>query len=140
MSEFMFEIAEAAAQENAGGGAAAPGDTSTIQDATGGGAGSGAPAARPQAGMMDFLIPMVLMIGVFYFIMWRGNKKERQKHADMLNAIKRNDRVHTIGGIIGTVVDTRDNEVIVKIDETNNVKVRFSRGAIKEVLGESASG
>jgi preprotein translocase subunit YajC len=66
--------------------------------------------------------------------MFRGQKKDRQKHADMLANLKRNDRVQTIGGVLGTVVDVRDSEVILKVDETNNVKMRFNRSAVKEVL------
>jgi preprotein translocase subunit YajC len=46
--------------------------------------------------------------------------------------------VQTIGGVLGTVVDVRDNEVLVKVDETNNVKIRFNRTAIKEVLQDAA--
>ena len=56
----------------------------------------------------------------------------------MLDALKKNDRVQTIGGVLGTVVDVRDNEVLVKVDETNNVKIRFNRTAIKEVLQDAA--
>jgi preprotein translocase subunit YajC len=95
--------------------------------------------AAPQGGnvFMRMIIPIILMVGVFYWIMIRGQRKERHKHASMLNAMKRNDRVQTIGGIIGTVVDVRDNEVVLKVDENSNVKMHFNRGAIKEVLTEA---
>lgn len=89
------------------------------------------PAADP---FWRFIFPLLLMMGVFYFFMFRGQRKERQKAQQMLNALKRNDRVLTIGGVFGTVVDVRDNEVVLKVDETNNVKMRFLRSAIKEVL------
>lgn len=83
------------------------------------------------------LVPLVLMIVVFWFIMSRGRGKERKKYEQMLNALKRNDRVQTIGGIIGTVVEVRDDEVIIKIDESTNTKMRFVRSAIKGVVEES---
>jgi preprotein translocase subunit YajC len=98
---------------------------------------------RPQGGgdaFMRVFLPIILMVGVFYWIMIRGQRKDRRRHAEMLNAIKRNDRVQTIGGIIGTVVDVRDDQVVLKVDETSNVKMHFSRGAIKEVLQETATG
>jgi preprotein translocase subunit YajC len=102
--------------------------------------GPAAPGGPPPSGgdmFMRTILPMVLLIGVFYFVMFRGQKKERDKHKSMLEALKRNDRVQTIGGILGTVVEVRDNEVVLKVDETNNVKVRFNRAAIKEVLAEA---
>ncbi len=85
------------------------------------------------------LIPLLAMIAVFWFIMSRGRSKERQKYEQMLNALKRNDRVQTIGGVIGTVVEVRENEVVLKVDESSNTKMRFNRQAIKEVLQEPAS-
>ena len=52
----------------------------------------------------------------------------------MLAGLKRNDRVQTIGGVLGTVVEAREHEVILKVDESSNTKMRFNRAAIKEVL------
>ena len=115
MTDFLFLIAQAASQAT-------------------GGSGAGGTSAAPPDTFGRFLLPMILAIGVFYFFLFRGQKKERQKVQDMLGNLKRNDRVQTIGGILGTVVDVRDNEVILKVDETNNVKMRFNRGAIKEVV------
>jgi preprotein translocase subunit YajC len=42
--------------------------------------------------------------------------------------------VQTIGGVIGTIVEVKDAEVVVKIDETTNTKIRFARSAIQQVL------
>lgn len=78
--------------------------------------------------------PLILVLGVFYYFMFRSQRTERQKHQSMLNSLKRGDRVQTIGGILGAVVDVRENEVILKVDENANVRVRFNRSAIKEVL------
>ena len=91
----------------------------------------------PQDSFMRFMVPMLLALGVFYFFMIRGQRKERKTHANMLAALKRNDRIQTIGGILGTVVEARDTEVIVKVDESSNVKMRFNRAAIKEVLEQA---
>ena len=99
-----------------------------------GGAGAGGAAQAPNS-FWGFMFPLLLAMGVVYFLLFRGQKKDRQRVQDMLANLKRNDRVQTIGGVLGTVVDVRDNEVVLKVDETNNVKMRFNRGAIKEVLG-----
>ena len=96
----------------------------------------------PAAGGDTFFrmfVPIILLVVVFYWIMIRGQRKDRKKHADILGALKRNDRVQTIGGIIGTVVEVRDDEVVVKVDESSNVKMHFNRSAVKDVLHESAA-
>jgi preprotein translocase subunit YajC len=86
-----------------------------------------------------FVLPMILL-ALFLFLSSRSKKTQERKTQDMLNAIKRGDKVQTIGGILGTVVEARDTEVLVKVDETNNTKIRFSRKAIHRVLeDESAS-
>jgi preprotein translocase subunit YajC len=93
----------------------------------------------PQGGGLfsPMFIGVILMFVVFWWVMMGGQRKERRRHAEMLKALKRNDRVQTIGGIIGTVVDVRDNDVVLKVDENSNVKMHFNRGAVKEVLAEA---
>jgi len=97
------------------------------------------PAVRPQPtdSFFRFMLPLLLALGVFWVFIMRGQRKERQKQADMLANLKRGDRVQTIGGVLGTIVDVRDQEVVLKVDETNNVKMRFNRAAVKEVLSTS---
>lgn len=103
-------------------------------------AGPNAPATPPTGGdpIWGMFVPLALMLAVFWFFMMRGQQKERKKQQEMLNAIKRADRVMTIGGVLGTVVDVRENEVVLKVDETNNVKMRFMRSAIRQVLTDGA--
>ena len=101
------------------------------------------PAGARPSGTEVFLrqfLPLFLIIGVFWWWMSRSRRKERRRFQEMLDNLKRNDRVQTIGGIIGTVVESRGDEVVVKVDESSNVKLRFSRGAIKEVVREPEEG
>ena len=51
----------------------------------------------------------------------------------MLNELKKGDKITTIGGIVGTVIEVRDDEVTVKVDETNNIRMKFARWAIRGV-------
>jgi len=85
------------------------------------------------------IFPLILIIGVFWWIMSRGRSKERKRYQQMLDSLKRNDRVQTIGGIIGTVVDVREDEVVLKVDEGSNTKMRFSRAAIKGVVSDAST-
>ncbi|HEY3243464.1 MAG TPA: preprotein translocase subunit YajC [Phycisphaerae bacterium] len=97
-----------------------------------------AQTTKPAGGMPPQVlwIGMLLFVGLYFFLMMRGNKREQQKKKDLLAGIKKNDRVMTIGGIIGTVVSVKENEVVVKVDETTNTKMTFRRGAIQKKLAE----
>jgi preprotein translocase subunit YajC len=94
---------------------------------------------KPKGLFDNMLLPIVLMFVVLYFFVLRGPRKKQQQHKQMLDNLKKNDKIRTIGGIIGTVVDVRDNEVVVKIDESNNTKMHVIRSAIGEVFAENKS-
>ena len=89
------------------------------------------PRQSPFGGMA---VPLILMLVVMYFLMFRGPKKKQKQRQQMLDNMKKNDRIQTIGGIIGTVVDLRDDEVVIKIDEATNSKMRVTRGAVSRVV------
>jgi preprotein translocase subunit YajC len=97
-----------------------------------------APEGNPNApGIGSMLFPLVLMGGIFYFILIRPQSKEKRRRADMLSGMKKNDRVVTIGGVLGTITSVRDDEVTLKVDESNNTKITFSRASIQRILGSS---
>jgi preprotein translocase subunit YajC len=79
---------------------------------------------------------LVLLIVLFYVFMFRSKKKQDRQRQDMLTNLKKGDRVQTIGGILGTVIEARPDEVLLKVDENSNTKIRFSRSAIHRVLEE----
>lgn len=85
------------------------------------------------------IIPLALIVGVFVIMMYtgsRGRKNEQKQRDSMLTNMKRGDRVETIGGILGAVVEVRDTEVVLKVDEGSNTKIKFARAAIKKVMTE----
>jgi len=96
----------------------------------------------PPRGLFDSGIVwvMLLMFAVIYFVMMRPQKKKQQQHKDMLGNLKKNDRVRTIGGIIGTIVDVRDDEVVLKVDESTNTKIHLVRSAVSTVFSEEQAG
>ena len=95
------------------------------------------PADTPKkvSPLMQFL-PIILIFVVVYLFMLRGPRKQQQKHKQMVQELNKNDRVRTIGGILGTVVDVRGDEVTLKVDETNNTKIRISTSAIGKNLSQ----
>jgi preprotein translocase subunit YajC len=85
------------------------------------------------------IVLLLMIAGVFMWLMYTSGRTKRAEQAvrdDMLKNMKRGDRVQTIGGILGTVVDVRDTEVVLKVDESANTKIRFAREAIKLVIPE----
>ncbi len=71
-----------------------------------------------------------LMFVMMYMILFRGPRKKQRQHKQMVQTLTKNDKVRTIGGIIGTVVDIKDDEVTLKIDESNNTKIKVLPSAI----------
>lgn len=82
---------------------------------------------------------LFLIMGLLVF-MWvssaRGRNAERRKRQNMLDSLKKGDRIQTIGGILGSVVEVRQTDVTVKVDESSNTKMRFVRSAIDRVVEE----
>lgn len=84
---------------------------------------------------MSFL-PIVMIFGIFYFLLIRPQQKKVKEHQAMLAAIRRGDKIVTNGGIIGTVSKlTSDRELLVEI--ADGVRVRILRGMIAEVLAKT---
>jgi preprotein translocase subunit YajC len=88
----------------------------------------------------QWLLPLIAVVAVFMLISpMRANSKEKRAREDLLKNMKRGDRVMTIGGVLGTIVDVRETEVVLKVDEGNNTKIKFSRDAIKRVVTDDES-
>jgi preprotein translocase subunit YajC len=116
-----------------GGNASAPTTgTSTTQ-------GPPAPAGQqqqaPGLGPIIWLLPVLLL----FFILMTGStqRREKKRMAQLMSNLKKQDKVLTIGGIIGTVAEIRDDEIVLKVDENSNTRMRFTRNAIQQVLKQS---
>ena len=97
-------------------------------------------AQNEGVGAFGPLIPLLLIGVVFYFLIIRPQSRERAKQEDMRSNLKKNDRVITIGGIYGVVVNTQSqsDEVTVRIDDNSNTKIRVMRSAISQILSDDA--
>ena len=76
--------------------------------------------------------PILLMVLIFYFLLYRPQKKAHDERNKMLDALKVGDRVITLGGIYGTIVAIKDEIITVKI--ADKVDVEVSRNAINGVV------
>jgi len=98
--------------------------------------GRGAPPPRGLFGNYGSMILLIMMFAVFYLIIFRGPRKKQQQQKQMVQSLQRNDRVRTIGGIIGVVVDIKGDEVTLKVDESNNTKIKVISSAIGRNLSK----
>jgi preprotein translocase subunit YajC len=80
-------------------------------------------------------LPFILIIAIFYFLIIRPQNKKQKETQKMLSALKKGDKVVTIGGIHGTISSVKESTVIVKVDD--NYKIEFSRSAISSVVSVS---
>jgi preprotein translocase subunit YajC len=98
----------------------------------------GGEAAGGGGSVWTMLMPFIVIGFLFYFLLIRPQKAEQAKRQSMLSAVKKNDRVITIGGIYGVVtnVQKETDEVTIKVDESTNTKLRMSLGSIARILGD----
>lgn len=89
-------------------------------------------AAAGSGSMLMSVLPFGLIILIFYFFIIRPQNKKQKETEKMLNALKKGDKVITVGGIHGVVSSTKEKTVIVKVDD--NTKIEFSRNAIASVV------
>ena len=95
--------------------------------------------APQQPGFGGMLVPLLIVFVIFYFIVIRPGQKDRKKREAQIAALKKHDKVLTNSGIYGTVVALEDDAVVLRVDEKNNVRMRFSRQAIWQVLKDDTA-
>lgn len=91
-----------------------------------------AAAASTTTTLISMVLPMVLIIGAMYLIMYLPQKKQDKKDAAMRGSIEVGDEVTTIGGIIGRVSAIKDDTFVLETT-SDRVKIRFRRSAISSV-------
>ena len=95
---------------------------------------NGAPAQEePRSALDGFgsMMPMIIVMAVLIYFMWRGQKKEQKRRQEMIEGVKVGDKVVTIGGIYGEVVTVKEQTFIVKI--ADNTKVELMKSAVSSV-------
>lgn len=107
---------------------------STIQTEPAAPGGAEAPA-KPQSPLGgSFLFPMLLVVGIFYFILIRPEKRKQKQREALLKSIKKGDRVMTTSGIYAVVAAVQDDVVTLQV--ADGVRMRFSRAAVQSIEAE----
>ncbi len=83
--------------------------------------------------MMQFLPLMVIMFAVMYFLIIRPQKQKEKKRQEMMSNVRKQDRIITAGGVHGVVVSVKDSEVIVRVDDAKDVKIKIDKSALTSV-------
>lgn len=109
----------------------------TVPAAAGAEGAAAAPAGTP--GGSGFMIMMMVLLGAMILFSVMSGRREKKKRADLLGSIKKHDKVLTIGGVMGTVVEMKDDAVVLKVDETSNTRITFSKSAISQVIAQDAA-
>lgn len=83
------------------------------------------------------LVTFGLVFAIFYFLIIRPQNKKQKETQSMLKALKKGDRVVTIGGIRGNIFSLKEDVVVLKVDD--NTKIQFSRSAVAQVIDRKAA-
>jgi len=83
-------------------------------------------------GMLGMLLPMIIIFGIFYFMLIRPQQRKEKERQKMIDAVKSGERVMFCGGMIGTVTNVKDGIFLIKV--ADGVKVEVARGAVNRVL------
>jgi len=98
--------------------------------------------AQQDGGGGAALLPLYILgfVAITYFLLRRPQRQQEQKRRAMIDAIKKNDKVVTTGGIYGTVtsIDPASDRVVLRIDDEKGVRVTFTRSSVARVIEASA--
>jgi len=91
-------------------------------------------AAGGGLGSIGTLLPLILIFVFFYFFLLRPQQKKAKEHQQLLNALKKDDRVITAGGVYGTVVNVRGNVAEVKV--ADGVVIQIAKQSVSQVISK----
>ena len=81
-------------------------------------------------------LPLILIFGVFYILLIRPQQKKVKQHREMLNNLKRGDKIITSGGIIGSVSKVNDNkELLVEVGD--NMEIKIAPGMVADLYSNT---
>tara|TARA_R110002096_G_scaffold173781_7_gene348827 strand:+ start:229153 stop:229644 length:492 start_codon:yes stop_codon:yes gene_type:complete len=91
-------------------------------------------AARPSGGMGSLIPIMLLMMAGILVMTSLTGRKERKKHAALMAGLGKKDKVRAAGGIIGTIVELKNDEVLLETDRASNTRIRVARSSISSII------
>ncbi len=89
-------------------------------------------AGGQQSGTLELILPLLLMFGIFYFLLIRPQQKKAKEHKNMVSALQKGDEIITNGGILAKITDVDETFMTCKIAE--NVEIKVQNHAVSAVL------
>jgi len=99
--------------------------------------GTGAPSGSASGMGSLFPILIFMMAGILIMTSLSG-RKERKKHAALMAGIGKKDKVRAAGGIIGTIIEIKNDEVLIETDKASNTRIRVARGSITTIISSKS--
>ncbi|HEX4809256.1 MAG TPA: preprotein translocase subunit YajC [Bryobacteraceae bacterium] len=90
-------------------------------------------AASTPSSLLGSVLPIVLMVAIFYFLVFMPMRKQQKAQKDMLKTLENGQTVVTSGGIIGTIVAVNDDTLILRV-KPDNLKIQVSRSAVTSLV------
>ena len=87
--------------------------------------------------LTSVLIPMLLMLAIFYFFLIRPQAQRAKEHKDRMNSVRRGDTVITSGGMVGRVTKVSDTNDEIEIELADNLKVRVIKSSLLDVRSKN---
>jgi preprotein translocase subunit YajC len=111
---------------------ARPPAAATVQPGT-----AAAPAGQPQ-GAGSSMLPLIVLLafGVMFISMLLSGRKDQKKRKELIESMRKGDKVQTSGGIIGTVTEIGQDDVVLKVEDG---RIRFAKAAVTSVLRSSGT-
>ena len=119
-----------------------PGETTTGDGTTSVTGGPGGATGNGGGGLFNsgFMVVMVMMVLAMIVFSFMGQRRDRKKREAMISAVKKHDKVQTVGGLIGSVVEVKTDTIVLKVDESANTRITFARSSIQQVLTSASNG
>ena len=83
--------------------------------------------------MMQFLPLLIIMFAIMYFLIIRPQKQKEKKRKALISNVRKQDKIVTTGGVHGVVTSVKENEVIVRVDDAKDVKIKIDKSAITSI-------
>ena len=90
-------------------------------------------AGQAMASPIVWVIYFAVLIGIFYFLFYRPQKKEQKKRSALINSVEVGDSVLTTSGFYGIVIDITDEDVIVEFGNNKNCRIPMQKAAIAQI-------
>jgi len=90
-------------------------------------------ATGKQGNMMTLIVPFALMFAILYLLIIRPQRRKQKHLQEMITNVRKHDNVVTMGGVHGVVISVKEKEIIVRVDDNKDVKLKIDKSAVTSV-------